>query len=389
VTVSGTLAEHFEYDGNGNRTLGFDAATSTTSVGSYDDQDRLLAYGPFDFTYTPNGDIETQTNRETGQASLFQYDVLGNLLSVGLPNGDLVEYLVDGLGRRIGKKKNGVLIRQWLYRDPLAPAAELDGAGALVSEFVYGSKSNVPDYIRRGGSTYRVITDQLGSPRYVVNVANASDVPFSASYTSFGAVTGTGLDWLPFGFAGGTYDPDTQLLRFGARDYDPTVGRWLRKDPIRFDGHQTNLYVYTGNDPVNGADPSGLTDWHVAGGKCCNRTNRTEYGITGSGQLVTLERDQCTGWNDDCDGMTCGGGFYKLPGLVRDMRCRDDGVDDNSGDDPDDRRWSPLCPATGDPYQQSPSEVSGENGGGDQPDPLIDYGWNDPSHDQWHPPLLP
>jgi len=48
-----------------------------------------------------------------------------------------------------------------------------------------------------------VISDHLGSPRYVVNVSNASDVPFTANYTSFGEATGTGLEWMPFGFAGG------------------------------------------------------------------------------------------------------------------------------------------------------------------------------------------
>jgi hypothetical protein len=34
--------------------------------------------------------------------------------------------------------------------------------------------------------------------------------------------------------------------------------RWVQKDPIRFDGEQTNLYVYVNDDPVNGIDPSGL-----------------------------------------------------------------------------------------------------------------------------------
>ncbi len=81
---------------------------------------------------------------------MFQYDALGNLLTVGLPNGDLVEYLVDGMGRRVGKKKNGVLLKQWVYRDALKPVAELDGAGALVAEYAYGSKGNVPDYVVRG-----------------------------------------------------------------------------------------------------------------------------------------------------------------------------------------------------------------------------------------------
>lgn len=125
-----------------------------------------------------------------------------------------------------------------------------------MSEFVYGSKSTAPDYVTRGGSTYRVISDQLGSPRYVVNVANASEVPLSATYTSFGVVTGVGLDWMPFGFAGGIYDGETGLVRFGARDYDPVVG-WTSKDPIRFDAQGANLYVYADADPVNSLDYTG------------------------------------------------------------------------------------------------------------------------------------
>ncbi|MGH8613246.1 MAG: RHS repeat-associated core domain-containing protein, partial [Gammaproteobacteria bacterium] len=62
----------------------------------------------------------------------------------------------------------------------------------------------------------------------------------------------------PFGFAGGLYDRDTKLLRFGARDYDPEAGRWTAKDPIRFEGGDTNLYGYVLNDPVNFIDPKGL-----------------------------------------------------------------------------------------------------------------------------------
>jgi RHS repeat-associated protein len=47
---------------------------------------------------------------------------------------------------------------------------------------------------------------------------------------------------------------------FGARDYDPELGRWVSKDPILFGGGQANLHVYVGNDPVNRRDPSGLGD---------------------------------------------------------------------------------------------------------------------------------
>lgn len=36
---------------------------------------------------------------------------------------------------------------------------------------------------------------------------------------------------------------DTKLIRFGARDYDPTIGRWTTKYPIGFPGGDTNLYA--------------------------------------------------------------------------------------------------------------------------------------------------
>ena len=62
---------------------------------------------------------------------------------------------------------------------------------------------------------------------------------------------------MPFGFAGGLYDSDTGLVRFGARDYDPQIGRWTSKDPIQFEGGLANLYSYVGGDPVNRMDPSG------------------------------------------------------------------------------------------------------------------------------------
>lgn len=59
------------------------------------------------------------------------------------------------------------------------------------------------------------------------------------------------------------YDRDTELVRFGARDYDPAMGRWTGKDPIRFLGGDANLYGYVVGDPVNLIDSAGLAvgDW--------------------------------------------------------------------------------------------------------------------------------
>jgi RHS repeat-associated protein len=68
----------------------------------------------------------------------------------------------------------------------------------------------------------------------------------------------TNPGFTPFGFAGGLFDGDTNLVRFGARDYDPRAGRWTAKDPIVFRSGDTELYGYGFTDPVNRIDTSGL-----------------------------------------------------------------------------------------------------------------------------------
>jgi RHS repeat-associated protein len=95
-------------------------------------------------------------------------------------------------------------------------------------------------------------------------------------YDEFGNVLATSVDnscaatvqcfpFQPFGFAGGLQDRESGLVRFGVRDYDPQVGRWISKDPIRFHGGGTNLYAYAGGDPINHIDPAGEFWWIVAG----------------------------------------------------------------------------------------------------------------------------
>ncbi len=168
---------------------------------------------------------------------------------------------MDGQNRRIGKKVNGTLVQGFLYQNQLNPVAELDGTGNVVSRFVYGSKANVPDYMVKGGVTYRIVSDHLGSPRLIINTSTGAVVE-RLDYDEFGNVTTVIGDpnnpIQPFGFAGGLYDQHTGLTRFGARDYDAQVGRWTAKDPIGFADREPNLYGYVRNDPVNFRDPHGL-----------------------------------------------------------------------------------------------------------------------------------
>lgn len=253
VRKDGVVQSTYAYDQNGNR-LGRTTPSGTVG-GGYDDQDRLLTYGANSYAYTANGELQSKTNA-SGTTS-YGYDVLGNLRTVALPDGAAIEYVIDGRNRRIGKKVNGVLTQGFLYQDQLRPVAELDGAGNVVARFVYGDKPNVPAYLLKGGNTYRIVSDHLGSPKLVVNTTTGV-VEQRLDYDEFGNVTrDTNPGFQPFGFAGGLYDRDTKLTRFGARDYDAETGRWTAKDPIRFAGGDTNLYGYTFNDPVNLIDPDG------------------------------------------------------------------------------------------------------------------------------------
>ncbi|HCU57493.1 MAG TPA: hypothetical protein DF984_04590, partial [Anaerolineaceae bacterium] len=255
VTVS-----TYSYDNNGNRITGPGGIT-----GVYDAQDRLTAYGATAYQYTANGELQNKTTG--GQTATYQYDALGNLLSITRPNPQpKIEYIVDGLNRRIGKKVGGTFEKGFLYIDALHPVAELDNAGNVSSVFVYGSRANVPDYMIKSGVRYRIVSDHLGSPRIVVNVDTGVIVQ-RMDYDEFGnVIQDTSPGFQPFGFAGGLYDPDTGLVRFGARDYDAETGRWTAKDPILFKGGSANLYAYASNDPINLVDPYGMgPNWGTVG----------------------------------------------------------------------------------------------------------------------------
>jgi RHS repeat-associated protein len=94
---------------------------------------------------------------------------------------------------------------------------------------------------------------------------------------SFGRIlSNTNPGFQPFGFACGLYDDHLDLTRFGARDYDASIGRWIQKDPIRFNGGDFNLYSYVSGNPINFIDPTGLESWSK-----CVENNRWDWGKLG------------------------------------------------------------------------------------------------------------
>ncbi len=166
------------------------------------------------------------------------------------PDGRLISYELDAGSKRAVKRVNGVVQRKWLYGGGYLPVAEFDADDNLVAVFNGG-------YMVKNGTTYRLLRDHLGSVRLVVDSSTGA-VAQRLSYSPWGEVLeDTNPGFQPFGFAGGLYDPDTGLVRFGARDFDPSIGRWTCQDPVRFVGGE-NLYAYCGQDPINHTDPSGL-----------------------------------------------------------------------------------------------------------------------------------
>jgi len=258
VTENGTSRKHC-CDANGNRYV-IIAGTGTcpaAGVGQIGADDRLMSFGSATFTYTTNGELATRT--AAGVTSTYTYDELGNLTTAVVNPTTTVEYVYDGMFQRVARKVNGAVLKRYLYRNKLAPVAELDTNNNVISRFVYGTRINVPEYMVKAGVTYRLVTDQLGSVRAVINTSTGAIVQ-QYNYDELGNATlavGT-ADFQPFGYAGGLSDPDTKLVHFGARDYDPETGRWMQRDPILFDGGDTNLYEYCAADPVNVVDPGGL-----------------------------------------------------------------------------------------------------------------------------------
>lgn len=144
VRENGIVSASYQYDANSNRVAGYSKRGGISAA--YDEQDRLTDYNgiSYTYTYTYTGNGELLTKNEAGAITQYGYDVLGNLRKVTLADGTIIDYVIDGRNRRIGKKVNGALVQGFLYQDQLNPVAEFDGAGNLKATYIYGSKPNVP-----------------------------------------------------------------------------------------------------------------------------------------------------------------------------------------------------------------------------------------------------
>lgn len=251
--MSLSVTDTYGYDDNGNRT------SHNSATGTYDNQDRIQTYDGWTYSSNDRGDVVSKVDGSTSDTWLYGYDAFGALVSVTDPTSDVVTYRTDGKSRRVMRLLNGTVTNTWLWRDQLRLAAELTPSGALKARYVSALERNVPEVIfdDLDGTTVtkRLITDHLGSVRMVIDTATGTILQTHA-YSAFGIMSGS-APGQPFGFAGGLYDVETGLVRFGAREYQAALGRWTSRDSLYFDANQANLYAYAGSDPVNNLDPDG------------------------------------------------------------------------------------------------------------------------------------
>ena len=103
-------------------------------------------------------------------------------------------------------------------------------------------------------------TDMIGTTRMMTD-STGIELPFSAVYTAFGERIAGSANRYGYAGAWGYQTDDTGNFPFqhvGARYYDPSIGRFLQRDPIGIIGG-LNVYGYVTSNPVMSVDPTGLT----------------------------------------------------------------------------------------------------------------------------------
>jgi RHS repeat-associated protein len=258
------------YDGDGNLTSLAQAGTSRAYA--YAGATNRLA------TVTPAG----------GPAQPYAHDAAGGVTAAGgttlvrdpatrqlqraTKGGQAVTILRDGGGQAAMTVVSaaGVTRKRLTLRDgsgtPLTDH-EVTGAGAasLTVTQIHGPTGRIVMWI--GGTLYVVSTDLRGSTRFLY--AGAAKVAAWLSYCAYGAVdaAASSINAIPsalrWRYTGQEWVEPLGLYDYGARLYDPALGRFLSPDP---EDETASPYMYVGGDPVGAIDPDGNVKIYWAGG---------------------------------------------------------------------------------------------------------------------------
>lgn len=243
---------------------------------------QILRQGDTTYTYDARGNRASKTH---SSSSSYTYDALGRLTQVtkGTCRHD---YIYDAFNRRLSKSSSTLdsQTQQWipgpveryLYREQMDIGA-VDEQGHFTQLRVLGqglgAEIGAAVSIEIGSNTYAPIHDHSGHVIALVDAATG-ELAEAYRYSVFGEEEQIAGDSLmnPWRFASKRVDPETGLLHFGRRYYDPELGRWLTPDPAGYqDG--PNLYAYVHNRPLTHFDLYGLLTQASQGATCprCGR----------------------------------------------------------------------------------------------------------------------
>ena len=319
VTVQNTLTPVAQYNGNiASQSWGTLTGPDTKSyIYKYDQLNRLTEgtasnlYSEQGITYDKMGNI-TALKRYTGSAMAtddLAYDYLsgttnqlqsitdGTTSDVGQKHGTFA-YAYDANGNMITDNSKGITgttgITYNLLNLPQAISSQsitytYDATGQKLRRVIGTAGTDYISGIQYDASTSAISFIQTEEGRALTNTATGYNYEYSLtdhlgnSRVNFD--TGTGVarqvqtdDYYPFGMdiaSGSRLSPPNNYLYnkkelqdglglydYGARLYDPVVGRWTSVDPLAEKGRRWSPYAYGFDDPIRFIDPDGMwPDW--------------------------------------------------------------------------------------------------------------------------------
>ena len=256
-TVTGSNAEAYSYDKNGNR-------TNTGYV--TDSYSRLQSDGVYSYIYDAEGNRTKRTNLATNVVDNYAWDYRNRLVSIVTTDAGVtiksVGYEYDADDQRVRKTVTSASLsagdgveNYFIDRDQIAFVT--DGSGVEAFHYLYGL--NVDQVLAQdtpGGMVWS-LADRLGSIDLLTDAGGT--VVDRRTFDSFGRVLNETNPSISFryGYTGRERDLESGLDYYRARYYDSNVGRFISVDPMGFDAGDTNLYRYVGNSSTNYTDPSG------------------------------------------------------------------------------------------------------------------------------------
>ena len=299
--------ENYSYDAVGNRT----SSHLSASYG-YQPFNRLSSTANATYSYDNNGNLVAKT--DSLGAWTFGYDEENRLTQVSKPSGPTVNYKYDGLGRRIQRTTSAGANERYVY-DGHEVLIDLNADWSVATSYL--SNLGIDNHLRQTSSAMGVsylLTDHLGSTAALTDAGG--NLVEQESYDSFGDSGGSART--RYGYTGRERDPDTGMLYYRARFYDPQLGRFVGEDPIGFNAGQMNFFAYVGNNPTNSVDPSGL--W--------GRPVHMEIIREAFKCLSESQREHLANSNDEVDGLLNGGAWREEYSYQHGMRAPWETVDE-------------------------------------------------------------